>query len=177
MHLRWGHWRRPGRIVTGLASAVLVSFCLTPAGPATVIGAGRLLAAPGCGNPQWLVQVPQSTVVARSGGSAEWKFPRDYDLRLVCLAGNGTGGTPPSARQAGQATLSTRSGQCPSRTATFRDDLGGHASPWRGTGFVCITDNVVLRTGTAAGIRPRVRFYYCPDTICLRTMTRSLRPG
>ncbi|MGI8448624.1 MAG: hypothetical protein ACR2MP_15895 [Streptosporangiaceae bacterium] len=83
----------------------------------------------------------------------------------------------PSARRAGQATLSTRSGQCPSRTATFRDDLGGHASPWRGTGFACITDNVVLRTGTAAGIRPRVRFYYCPDTICLRTMTRSLRSG
>jgi hypothetical protein len=82
----WWRWKRPNTLLTSVASAALVSFSLTPAGPSTMIAAGRLFGTPGCADPQSLVQVPASTIAAasRGAGSFEWAFLRAYDIRLVC---------------------------------------------------------------------------------------------
>ena len=94
----WKPWRRPHLILTGLASAILVTFYVTPAGQPAATDTSHVFAEPGCANPQWLAEVPPRTVLARSSrGYAEWAFPRDYDIRLVCLAGGPAG---PAAGQA-----------------------------------------------------------------------------
>lgn len=170
---KWWRWKRPGTLLTGVASAALVWFYLTPAGQSPVTAAGHLFAGPGCAHSQSLVQVPPSAVLATSRGARdfEWTFPRSYDIQLVCLAGDpaGPGGSRAGGRPAVTATLT---GQCPERTASLQGHLGSRdAYQWMGAPFDCVTDNVVLHIGAAParpargspGHVPPARFYYCPD--------------
>jgi hypothetical protein len=168
----WWRWKRPNTLLTSVASAALVSFSLTPAGPSTMIAAGRLFGTPGCADPQSLVQVPASTISAASRGTRyfEWTFLRAYDIRLVCLAGDPPG---PGGADAGTPSAVTAmiSGQCPDRTASLQGYVGADAYRWLGTPIRCVTDHVVLRVSAAPGQPapdspgrriPRARFYYCP---------------
>lgn len=167
-----GRWKRPNALLTGVASAALVWFYLTPAGQPAVTATGHRLAAPGCAHSQSLAQVPPSAVLAtsRGGRDFEWTFPRSYDIQLVCLAGYPAG---PGGRRAGgrPAVTATLTGQCPEQTASLPGHLGGRdAYQWMGAPFDCVTDNVVLHVGAAParparggpGYAPPARFYYCP---------------
>jgi hypothetical protein len=53
-------------IVTGLISGIVVAFYLSTTGQAALTAARHYLTKPSCGNPQWLLQVPDSEVFANA---------------------------------------------------------------------------------------------------------------
>lgn len=55
-----------GGLLSGIISGALVSFALTPTGHAVGVYAFQLDSKPTCGNPQWLMQVPDDQIFANS---------------------------------------------------------------------------------------------------------------
>ena len=55
-----------GGLISGIVSGALVSFALTPTGHALGVYAFQADPTPNCGNPQWLMQVPDDQIFANS---------------------------------------------------------------------------------------------------------------
>ncbi len=55
-----------GGLISGIISGALVSFALTPTGHAFGVYALQADPTPSCGNPQWLMQVPNDQIFANS---------------------------------------------------------------------------------------------------------------